>query len=183
MIATHRSDQVYARSGIHGFLWSARKIAGIVWLFAVVGPPVGGVTWVVTVWTVNFGALVASGHANLEAIAKLLQTFLVVLIFAIPMSYRIGILPALLAGVIIGTAQIRYGRLPWPVVLLIGAAGGLAFQFSVRLLLLLAFDPKVPTSLFPVVLNFVTCTVSTFVCWGLVKNWYADHSASERHSP
>jgi hypothetical protein len=175
------ADEVHARPRIRDLVWSARKIAGIAGLFAIVGPPVGGVTWVVIIWAVGIVELVAYGQANLEAVFKFLQMFPFIVVFAIPTSYRFGVPPAILAGVIVGTAQIRYGRLPWPVVLFIGAAVGLVFQFS--MLRLLGGGSKTPIHPFSFVLSFMICIVPTFVCWGLVQNWYIDHLASERHHP
>jgi len=103
---------------------SARKLAAIVGLFMAIGPPIGGVTIVASV-----GELIVRKQLNLEALTRFVQE-LSYIFPAMPLDYLFGLLPAALAGIIVGTAQLKYGRLALPVVLVIGAVVGVVYYFS-----------------------------------------------------
>lgn len=152
---------------------SARKLAAIVGLFMAIGPPIGGVTWVIVA---SVGELIARKQLNLEALTRFVQE-LSYIFPAMPLSYRFGLLPAALAGIIVGTAQLKYGRLALPVGLVIGAAVGVVFYFSIDKLLRL---PKIPPTLFSLGVGLMICVLSTFVCWEVVQNWYVDHRSPEQ---
>ena len=104
---------------------SARKLAAIVGLFMAIGPPIGGVTWVIVA---SVGELIVRKQLNLEALTRFVQE-LSYIFPAMPLDYLFGLLPAALAGIIVGTAQLKYGRLALPVGLVIRAAVQSYFTF------------------------------------------------------
>jgi hypothetical protein len=163
-------------------LLSARKVGAITWLFVVFGPPIGGAVYFV--WIVGGSVIVGlisapktgpmSGpHGALQIITAM--AFIAVLI--IPYSYLFGALPAALAGFIVGVAQIKFGQLPWAIVLLIGASVGtfdvIIYEKLPGLLFGPAIKPETPSILGALILC-ATCTIATFVCWRVVRNWYTE---------
>jgi hypothetical protein len=157
----------------------AGQLANIAGFFAAVGPPVGGVIWWLSGAVLG---LIFRSEPNLGTIKTIVGAFFIGIASA-PISYLFGLLPAALAGLLVGAAQLNYGRLPWPVVVLIGFGVGIIDVFIIKGYALLFSDfgylqstglPSFPSLLVPT----VACTIATFVCWGFVQNWYIERAAS-----
>jgi hypothetical protein len=159
-MAHRESQDIYA-----GLL----KFAGITAVFVVVGPLVGTVVFLTAsaILVVIAGDVPHTG-GPLQTIAG---GFLGGILWS-PFGYVFGLKPAVLAGILVGAAQVGYGRLPWPIVILIGAAVG-AFDIFIG-------KGEAPLDLFAVVLPVVTCTVATLVCWAVVRNWHSERQSSEQ---
>ena|ERR1700683_2982056 len=170
-------------------LLSAKKVGGITWLFVVFGPPIGGAVYFV--WIVGGSVIVSliSGPQTgpMSGPHGVLQIITAVAFLAgwiVAYSYLLGALPAALAGFIVGTAQIKFGQLPWKVVILIGVVIGtcdVLIQERLMNLLLPApvTKPTMPNIIANAVILCITCTVATFVCWRVVRNWYVEQLSTQ----
>jgi hypothetical protein len=163
-------------------------VAAITGFFMAVGPIVGLAMWLVAL----IGAMLLLPPVHDERALGKIGAFVFFIIFGIPFSYLHGLLPAASAGIAIGTAQLKYGRLSWPLVFLIGAAAGVIDIFVERGLATLLV-PHSPVNWQPyastldfvlsIALSIVVCTVATFVCWRFVRQWYVDLSLRSAHNP
>jgi hypothetical protein len=168
-----------ARSQSYPILSSAAKVGSITGLFMVLGPLIGAGIWVV---------LIAGGALIVGPMPPgLLQTitymaFLVSM--ALPFGYIFGLLPASLAGIVIGVTQITFGQLHWTIVLLIGAGVGICDvmiqQKLTSLLSVPGIKPQGP-NLLGVMISCAMCAIATCVCWLVVRDWYTENSLLGRN--
>jgi hypothetical protein len=140
-----------------------RRLIAIVLVFMAVGPPVGAMAFMLS------GALVGMGMK--VDLAGLTWIGLFALIYAVPLSYLMGIGPAAAVGLLVGIRQAYFGAITWPFAIAIGLAAGAGF-------LLLSGQPMIPRSgddaVQPVHVPVIvaTCLSGTFVCWAIVRKWY-----------
>jgi hypothetical protein len=135
------------------------RLITIVLIFVLLGPPIGGVIWLV---------LTAAGMGHPNTQVELFDGPVFVL-FAAIFSYPFGAAPAALAGLAIGIKQAFFGRTTWPMALAIGLIDGTV--------LLEGLDGVYPSARALNVLPFpeysailiLTCLVPTMLCWGLVR--------------
>jgi hypothetical protein len=146
-----------------------KKIAAITGFFAAVGPPLG---YLVLIFV---GGLVGSTHAAftgrlLEHLIAGLKLATVGWILAIPFAYVFGIVPACLAGLIIGILHV-YHRSNYFPVLAVGVCVGSGYAVALRTYLSNHVLPNQTQSLWPMAL---TCVATIFLCWRGVRNWYQE---------
>jgi hypothetical protein len=148
--------------GIGARMW---RLIAIVLVFVIVGPPVGATAFVLSAALIGMGIKI--DFAGLTWIG------LLALIYALPLSYLIGVGPAAAVGLLVGIRQAFFGAIRWPFALAIGLASGLAF-------LALSGQPMIPVSrddasqpIHATVIIWV-CLSATFACWAVVRNWYFD---------
>jgi len=134
----------------------------IVLVFMLVGPPIGALVFMLTV------ALTAMGP-NVD-LAGLFWVGLFAMIYAVPVSYLIGVGPAAISGVVIGVRQAFFGPLSWWAAALIGLAVGVAMTVLAAQPLLPRAGGEDSPATVPVML--VTCLAATFACWTLVRAWH-----------
>jgi hypothetical protein len=152
------------------------KITGF---FVLVGPLIGMVVWLAG--AAIDGLIFYQQPGPRLGLFETISALSVVSSIAIPYGYLLGVVPAALAGLIIGAMQLRFGRLHWYVVMLVGAAVGVADIFIGKLLIGFLVTSNAPrprpdwgSFVFPI----VTCMVATLVCWRFVRDWYTERSAS-----
>jgi hypothetical protein len=136
--------------------------------FMAVGPLVGGV---VSLAGVMILGSIFDTRSNL-GIADTITATAFAFPFAIFFSYLFGLLPAALAGVMVGAAKVRYGSVPWAIVLLIGALAGIADAVIGRALLNLLSEPGVQSGSSNISFAVINSIIATFICWGFVRNWF-----------
>jgi hypothetical protein len=167
VVSEPRADEDAAESTT-----SLAKVGNIVGAFMAVGPPAGCFFVFVAVGTAGN---IYRGAPISEIVVGIPLSFLVV-ILGIPYSYIYGIIPAAIAGLLVGIFQLKYGRLNWPLVLAIGICVGLGYSFTLghlpsaisgKFLL----PAKLSTSEY--VIHSLACVFATFFCWRFVRNWYA----------
>ena len=133
-----------------------RRLIAIVLVFIVVGPPVGALAFFLSVGLIGMGL-----KADL---AGLTWIGLFALIYAVPLSYMIGVGPAAAVGLLVGIRQAWFGAIRWPFALAIGLAAGVGF-------LLLSGQPVIPrfggdtTQPVHVPVMVTTCLSATLACW------------------
>src|SRR5262249_44254157 len=113
------------RDGPQSWVGSLAKIAGF---FMFVGPPIGGVIWLSAAF---IGGLIFHGPSHL-GLPQIILAALYLSFVAIPFDYLFGLVPAALAGLIIGALQLRFGRLRWYIVVLVGVSVGIVDGFFVH---------------------------------------------------
>ena len=96
-----------------------RCLAAIVTIFVVFGPPVGALTFMLSIAVIGMGS-------NVDLIG-LSWIGLFALIYAAPLSYFLGAGPAAAGGLIFGVRQAFFGPVIWPVAALIGVGLGIGF--------------------------------------------------------
>ena len=141
------------------------RVLAVVLVFVLIGPPIGGIVFMMTAALIGLGS--GADLAGLTWVA------LFALIYAVPLSYFAGIIPAAIAGLLLGIRQAYFGPATWPwavgIGLLIGF--GLLYLSGQRI----GEDADAPV---PVLL--ATCLVPTLVCWLIVRGWYFAHSLGSR---
>lgn len=164
----HRADENAAESTAVSPL---AKIGNIVGAFMAVGPPAGCFFVFVAAGTVGN---IYRGAPISEILVGIPLSFLVV-ILGIPYSYIYGIIPAAIAGLLIGILQLQYGRLNWPLVLATGICVGVGYSFALGHLpsaisgkFLLPARLSTPEY----VMHNLACVFATFFCWRFVRDWY-----------
>lgn len=138
----------------------------IVLVFAVVGPPVGAMIFMLLVALVGFGWKPEAGSMFVIAAFAL--------IYAVPLSYLMGLLPAVLAGGLVGLRLAFFGRMGWLFALLTGLAVGVAAELAFGQATALREGDGVPPML------GATCGVATLVCWLIVRCWHLPSILSAR---
>ena len=162
-----------------------RRVAGIVLIFMLVGPPVGGLVFLAGRWLLFIvegwfaGTLRPASGGLLEIVASALVGILALPIFAIgaaPYSYLYGIASAAIAGFGIGILRVKYGRLNPSVVLVVGGLIGLIYAVAMSQLIqatastinqLLAASFGMSRYL----LYVISCVVATFACWRFARSF------------
>jgi hypothetical protein len=135
-------------------------------VFVLVGPPVGSLTFM--------GAFAAAGMTRAEGATALdaVWIMLFAMIYAVPLSYLIGALPAAIAGAIIGGWRAWRGHVPWWTALAVGlaaglwlfAAGGGPFPEPT------AGNRERGWQAFRLFALVATCLVPTMLCWALTRS-------------
>jgi hypothetical protein len=150
---------------------SLGKVASIVGAFMVVGPPAGCFFFIaggMTVGNIFRGALIS------EILVGIPMSVLLV-IAGMPYSWVYGIVPAAIAGLLVGIHQLKYGGLKWPLVLAIGICVGVGYSLALgHLPSAIAGKFLLPAKLSTpeYVMHSLACVFATFVCWTFVRNWY-----------
>jgi hypothetical protein len=135
-----------------------------------VGPPIGTVIWFAVA---SFGHIVSKGSFNFDA-AKEIVTGILIGLGGMPAGYVFGLVPAAVSGIVIGAAQVAFGRLHWPIVLAIGTCVGIRYLFSLGKIMGADFFRMPGGYGVPI----LTCMAATFLCWGFVQNWYLQSGPS-----
>jgi hypothetical protein len=155
------------------------SIAGIVAVFIAVGPPIGGFFYFTlgVIAPMLWHDLLTKGilETILSIPAAILASALVP-VMAAPYSYIYGLMPAAVAGLVIGILRLRYGRLNVPLVLAVGGCVGIIFALTLRQPPSAAgfpFNVGSPSKLgvgeYP--LLGLTCLFATLVCWRFVRTY------------
>jgi hypothetical protein len=139
-----------------------RRCLAIVLIFAVIGPPVGGLV-------VIYGSEVARLRTAADFMA-VTRKFADAFALVAGMSYVLGTLPALTAGLLIGIRQAFYGAVTWTMALGIGLIVGGAFAIAVVMVARQSGEAHLFSA--PSAVMVIACVVSTMVCWALVRLWY-----------
>jgi hypothetical protein len=142
-----------------GSLARAARAAGIVLVFVLIGPPVGGLVFMIST------ALVGLGRD--ADVAGLTWVALFALIYAVPLSYFAGVVPAAAAGLLVGIRQAFFGPANWIYAVCVGLAIGAAMLVLSGQHL---FDNDAPMAII-----LATCLVPTLVCWLIVRGWHLAH--------
>jgi hypothetical protein len=149
-----------------GVLDSFFRVIGIVLIFALVGPPIGGVTLITTMAVVNMGSATTT--------SDYVTVVLFGLIYGAVFAYLVGLLPAAVVGLIVAIRQVYFGRVTWLAALGLGSIAGLIFIYVVERAP--AYDRSYPASVRPILV--VTCLLPTVACWLIVRNWYRKPQAA-----
>lgn len=137
----------------------------ILTVFVLLGPPIGAIAF--------FAGMGIYGASQTGDLASLLWVFLFGLIYGVPLSYFIGMIPAAIAGLILGALAVFHRT---PGTLLSVATGiivGLGVVYS-------GGRPAIPDSLesasdyVPAFLLIVTCLVATVFCWAVARRTIAN---------
>jgi len=129
-------------------------------VFGLIGPPVGALTL--------FATIGLYGAAQTGDPAAVLWVALFGLIYAVPLSYLIGIIPAVCAGLVLGVAAAFHRPPSYLAAMAAGAVVGLGLVHS-------GGSPIVPSSAetpseyAPAAFLIVTCVVATVVCWAVAR--------------
>jgi hypothetical protein len=145
---------------------SLSKVGNIVGAFMAAGPPAGCFFFIVgsaTVGNVLRGAPISEILVGIPMSA-------VVFIFGVLFSYIYGIVPAAIAGLLIGILQVKYGRLNWTPVLAIGLCVGTGYSLAVGHLP--NARPLTGLSAPVYAMHGLACVFATVFCWRFVRNWY-----------
>lgn len=139
-----------------------RCVAAVVTIFVVFGPPVGALTFMLSIAVIGMGAKVD--------LIGLSWIGLFALIYAAPLSYFIGAGPAAVGGLIFGIRQAFFGPVRWFGAALIGLGLGIGFLvMSGQSLPSMLTDSEQPEHV-PVMV--ATCLVATMACWAIVRGWH-----------
>lgn len=134
-------------------------------VFVLVGPPVGALTFM--------GLIATAGIAKPEGATAMDAVWIMAfaLIYAVPLSYLIGAIPAGIVGALIGGWRAWRGPMPWWGALGIGLtaglwlfnAGGGPFPSPV------SEGPERGSQVFRLLTMIATCLVPTMLCWALTR--------------
>ena len=150
---------------------SLAKVGNIVGAFMAAGPPAGCFFFVIVSTTVGN---ILRGAPISEILVGIPMSFLMVIV-GIPYSYIYGIVPAAIAGLLIGMLQVKYVGLNWPLVLAIGIGVGVGYSLALgHLPSAIAGKFLLPARLSTLeyVMHSLACVFAMFVCWRFVRNWY-----------
>jgi hypothetical protein len=148
-----------------------RRLAAIVLVFVVVGPPVGLMVFLLLTMLLtpgmDFLGLIVVGW--------------VAMAYAVPLIAWFGVLTAV-AGLLVGIRQAFYGAITWP----FAVAGGIALGVGSLLpgvgYRLWSGQPILPPSGVDMMLVGIVATYLsvTLVCWAIVQNWYFDRARADK---
>jgi hypothetical protein len=141
------------------------RLIAIVLVFVVLAPLIGALIWVVLV--AGIGAL---PDLDLSDPDRHWVTLLV-LIYAVPMSYYFGAAPAAAAGLVIGVTQSFIGRAGWPLALVTGLLVAIVVLERSGKGRFAGTPDQSPFPEYPAVM-ILACLIPTLMCWALVRNWY-----------
>jgi hypothetical protein len=163
----------------------AQRVASIVLIFALVGPPVGGLVFFVGLW-ISFlveRLIAETPVASLAtALFRVLMSAIVALV-AVPYSYLYGIVPAAIAGLVIGILRARYGNLNPSIVLVAGGLIGVVYTVAMsRLIPVTAspINPRLAPEYFLLASDFrkakyflyiLSCMLATLACWRFSRSF------------
>jgi hypothetical protein len=141
------------------------RLIAIVLVFVVLAPMIGALIWVALVAGIGLPPDFDGSDPDRHWLT------LLGLIYAVPMSYYFGAVPAAVAGLVIGITQAFVGRAGWPLALGTALVVAVAvLQRSGQLSLVGAPDQS-PFPEYPAIM-ILTCLVPTMLCWVLVRGWY-----------
>jgi len=158
-----------------------QRVAGIVLIFALVGPPVGGL--VLLIGRLIAATLLRTTPASegwLETAGAALIGIFALAFAAIagaPYSYLYGIAPAAVAGLVIGILRVKYGRLSPSLVLVVGGLTGAIYTVALsRLVTVTSWPINLLLSGFSTadsVLYILSCMLATLACWRFARTFPA----------
>jgi hypothetical protein len=155
-----------------------RQVAGIVLIFMLVGPPVGGLVFLVGRWIAAIVLEPGSSSNWLKIITIALMGVVLsafAAIAAAPYSYLYGIVPAAVTGLVIGILRRQHGQLNTSTVLAVGGGIGIASSLALsRLKGVAAYGLINPLSGFDVtdyVLYALSCVAATLASWILARGF------------
>lgn len=132
----------------------AGRIFATMLLFMMVGPPIGGLVFMLLV------ALAGMGKST--DLAGLAWVGLFALLYAVPFSYLIGFAPALAAGFLVGAKREATGQVGWKFAIFSGVAVAAGYFVAAGQTAALSNDYA-----WERLIMAPTCIVSTIVCWGV----------------
>jgi hypothetical protein len=141
------------------------RLIAITVVFVVLAPLMGALIWVALV--AGIGAPPDFDGADPDHH----WLTLLGLIYAVPMSYYFGTVPAAVAGLVIGTIQAFVGRVGWPLALGTALVVAVAVLQRSGQLSLVGAPDRGPFPEYPAIM-ILTCLVPTMLCWVLVRGWY-----------
>ena len=141
------------------------QVLVIVLVFAMVGPPIGGVLLLTLLAIVKTGpGTGASDYVTVVFFA---------LIYGSVFAYLFGIIPAALVGLVVGVRQVYFGRVSLLEALGVGLIAGMVFMIVI-------FERGPANGSDPYLLRpilVVTCVLPTLVCWLIVRTWFVKPQA------
>ncbi len=137
------------------------RVLGIAMVFMLLGPPVGAIVFMT--------ATALTGMAKGGDVSGLGWIALFALIYAAPFSYFVGIVPAAIAGLLMGIRQAYFGRANWAYAVVVGLLVGFGMLFLTGQRIAVDADAPVPILL-------LTCLIPTLVCWLVVRGWYTAYA-------
>ena len=137
------------------------RLAAIVLVFAILGPPIGTVVFMLTL-------VLRDLATNVDMPG--LSWFGLFAIYAVPFGYLIGVWPAAMAGLLLGLWQIFKGPAPWWGAVVVGVLVGPGFLVATGQPILHPAEAGVARD--PTLLMTVTCVGATLACWGIVRGWH-----------
>jgi hypothetical protein len=132
------------------------RAIGIVLVFVVAGPPIGG--FALLLFSASL-SVIDPGLPGSELTMPQLGLVLTIIFF----SYVFGAGPAALVGLAIGIKQAFFGPTTWWLALLLGLVAGAVFAERMGAM---NFAP-INGALF-----ILTCVVPTMLCWVVVRDWH-----------
>lgn len=137
------------------------RVLVVVLVFIAVGPPVGGFVFLPTLVMADFGSSVD--------VSSMLLVVAFGLIYAVPLSYFIGALPAALTGCFVGAWLAFYGRMLLVAALATGIGAGLVMTMLSDRDLLSATGGPIDTEVLPII---AACFAGTMAAWAIVRTWF-----------
>jgi hypothetical protein len=141
------------------------RLIAIVLVFVGLGPPLGAVIWVAMLAAIGLPPDWDVAGPDLHWLT------LLGLIYAVPMSYYIGAVPAAVAGLVIGGTQSFIGRAGWPLALGTGLAVAIVVLERSGAGSYAGTNDQSPFPEYSAVM-ILACLVPTLLCWSLVRSWY-----------
>jgi hypothetical protein len=143
------------------------RIIGIVLVFVVAGPPIGGLAFLLLALLVTTSGAMGKFDPVYELTVSPPP---VLLISGMVVSYLFGAGPVAAAGLAIGIKQAFFGPTAWWMAL---GAG-----FAVGTVLLERLGEDLDLGRFQAVL-ILACVVPIMLCWGMVRNWHFASAVTE----
>ncbi|HWF97301.1 MAG TPA: hypothetical protein VG291_20300 [Xanthobacteraceae bacterium] len=148
------------------------RLIAIVLVFVVLAPLAGALIWVALV--AGIGALPELDLSDPDRH----WVIVLVLIYAVPMSYYFGAAPAAVAGLVIGVTQSFIGRAGWPLALGTGLVVAIVVLERSGQGRFAGMPDQSPFPEYPAVM-ILACLIPTLMCWALVRNWYFASPSAE----
>lgn len=151
--------------------WAVRQVLAVLAVFVVAGPPIGAIAFFLFVSLIGMGRGVD--------IAGLGWVGLFALIYGVPLSYLIGVVPAAVAGGILGLGRACLGWSGWLPAMLTGFGIGIGLQ-------LLSGQPLPGLEAATTsdgaknALMIGVCVAATLACWSLVPSLGPDDRESSK---
>jgi hypothetical protein len=135
------------------------RLLAITFIFVLVGPPVGAMTFALVTALIGMGGKPEAGSLFVVAAFAM--------IYAVPLSYLFGIGPAFLAGGLVGLWLAFFGPMRWFAAVIAGLVVGLLMQLMTgQAMLAQTGDATLPPVL------AIICAVATMACWAIVRGWH-----------
>lgn len=148
-----------------------RRLLAIAWIFAVAGPPIGTVVFMLVTAVIGMGRGVD--------VAGLSWVALFSLIYGVPFGYLIGVMPALASGLLVGVRQAWFGPAPLWFAVAAGILVGVGFLIATGRPLWHAADAETDPAQFSALI-VLTTTLATLCCWAMVRHWHLVPPGRER---